>query len=133
MKTIKEQFVTYEIALALKELGFDEPCIGFYYLFNEEIRSLISTISNTNSSWENGYISMPLWQQCIDWFREEYKINILIVPVFSCYQMKISKYNEIEDDNIEVDIDCLDFKDFTSYNECRYEAILKAIELCKNQ
>ena len=28
---MKKQFVSYEIALALKELGFDEECIGFYY------------------------------------------------------------------------------------------------------
>ena len=30
MKTIKDQFVTYEIALAMKELGFDEPCLARY-------------------------------------------------------------------------------------------------------
>ena len=28
---MKEQFVTYEIALKLKELGFDEPCIAYYF------------------------------------------------------------------------------------------------------
>ena len=27
---MKEQFVTYEIALKLKELGFDEDCFGYY-------------------------------------------------------------------------------------------------------
>ena len=27
---MKEQFVTYEIALKLKELGFDEKCFGYY-------------------------------------------------------------------------------------------------------
>ena len=27
---MKEQFCTYEIALKLKELGFDEPCFGYY-------------------------------------------------------------------------------------------------------
>ena len=27
---MKEQFVTYEIALKLKELGFDKPCFGYY-------------------------------------------------------------------------------------------------------
>ena len=28
---MEEIFVTYEIALELKELGFNEPCFGFYY------------------------------------------------------------------------------------------------------
>ena len=27
---MKSQFVTYEIALKLKELGFNEPCFGYY-------------------------------------------------------------------------------------------------------
>jgi len=27
---MQEQFVTYEIALALKELGFNEPCLAWY-------------------------------------------------------------------------------------------------------
>ena len=27
---MKEQFVTYEIALAMKELGFDEHCLTHY-------------------------------------------------------------------------------------------------------
>jgi hypothetical protein len=27
---MKSQFVTYEIALALKELRFDEKCLGYY-------------------------------------------------------------------------------------------------------
>ena len=27
---MKDQFVTYEIALKLKELGFDEECFAYY-------------------------------------------------------------------------------------------------------
>ena len=27
---MKKQFVTYEIALKLKKLGFDEECFGYY-------------------------------------------------------------------------------------------------------
>jgi len=28
---MEEHFVNYNQALALKELGFDEPCLGIYY------------------------------------------------------------------------------------------------------
>lgn len=31
---MKEQFVTYEIALKLKELGFDEKCVASYYTYD---------------------------------------------------------------------------------------------------
>jgi hypothetical protein len=30
IKQMIKEFVTYEQALALKELGFDEPCLAFY-------------------------------------------------------------------------------------------------------
>ena len=29
---MREQFCSYEIALKLKELGFDEPCIAYYFI-----------------------------------------------------------------------------------------------------
>ena len=28
---MNKEFITYEQALALKELGFDEPCLGWYW------------------------------------------------------------------------------------------------------
>ena len=31
---MEKEFVPYEEALALKELGFDEPCFGYYYTLN---------------------------------------------------------------------------------------------------
>ena len=31
---MENEFIPYEQALALKELGFDEPCIGYYYNVN---------------------------------------------------------------------------------------------------
>jgi hypothetical protein len=35
---MNKEFIPYEQALALKELGFDEPCLGFYDEFsNDEV------------------------------------------------------------------------------------------------
>ena len=30
MSNLQKEFVPYEIALKFKELGFDEPCFGWY-------------------------------------------------------------------------------------------------------
>lgn len=35
--TLDKEFIPYQEALALKELGFDEPCFGFY-TYKGEIR-----------------------------------------------------------------------------------------------
>ena len=37
-----KEFVSYEMALELKELGFDEPCFTYYYDISGELRKNIS-------------------------------------------------------------------------------------------
>lgn len=80
---MKHLFVSYEIAKALNQLGFDEPCLGSY---NDKGNFNIgSTFGITNSlidEWiRNGvtgnYIcTAPTHQQVVDWFREKHKIEV---------------------------------------------------------
>ena len=131
---MKEQFCTYEISLKLKELGFDEECFGYWrnedFTFPLTIGKITTKFDfDDNINYHNFKCLAPLWQQCIDWFREKHNINILINPAYGCYNISITKYDEVEDDNKILDIDGLDFKDFIVYQEAREQAILKAIEL----
>lgn len=68
---MKHLFVPYELAVKLKEKGFDEHCPAFMYLYEHEVRFTLSTIANTNSSWlsseDKSFVSAPLYQQVIDW------------------------------------------------------------------
>jgi hypothetical protein len=69
---MKTEFIPYKQALELKELGFDEPCFGYYH----EDKSLTYTnmvFQNTNSFWQinNKIISAPLYQQAFRWFRDK--------------------------------------------------------------
>jgi hypothetical protein len=60
---MKEQFVTYEIALALKELGFySEDCFGYF-------SSIDNNLIMLHNRWNIGVLA-PLWQQAIDWLRK---------------------------------------------------------------
>lgn len=133
---IRNQFVNYEIALKLKELGFDEECLT-YYIPN---RKLITEIfpntfnvskfnSETNHIYgKKGLVSAPLWQQCLDWFREKQDIHIVI-----------NHYNDEEANQILYDFtifekdwnDVSDYIYYHSFQEAREQAILKAIELIK--
>ena len=87
---MKNLFVPYEIALALKEKGFYEPCLGAYINTCDEIdiemgnfKEPILYISATYNSIEyknsENIILAPLYQQVIDWFREKHKIQIEIL------------------------------------------------------
>lgn len=71
---MKNQFVTYEIAKRLKELGFNEPCFGYFthsgkYISKENIQ---------NDFFEDSQCAAPLWQQAIDWLRNKHTIDIWV-------------------------------------------------------
>jgi hypothetical protein len=62
---MKDQFVTYEIAKKLKELGFDKPCFTYFFADTNELYESTVRMYNFNRGQE---VSCPLWQQVIDWF-----------------------------------------------------------------
>jgi hypothetical protein len=69
---MEKEFVTYEQALALKELGFDDECCGYYsdnilYIYEIENKNLC-----------NGAIVCALKQQVFRWFRDKYNLIGLV-------------------------------------------------------
>jgi hypothetical protein len=71
-----EEFVSYEIALELKELGFDEPCLTYYYELTSNLRTHIGV--DIGNAWtyagtkKLGFTLAPLYQQAFKWFRKEH-------------------------------------------------------------
>lgn len=159
---MKEQFVTYEIALKLKELGFNEKCLASYYTDDERNygkgdiydcrRKLSSSIDfdpfkeefdnfyiNSNETY---YVSAPLWQQAIDWFLSQYNIWIIVDTSL----IKFYKNDELQPLKFQFVIEDLNNRDadymfhsadeelfYFDYKYAREQAILKAIELCQNK
>ena len=72
---MSREFVPYDIALAMKELGFDEPCI-FYYA--PDAITISKPTTGVCSSDRYGIIASPLYQQAFRWFREKYNLFILM-------------------------------------------------------
>lgn len=62
---MEKEFIPYEQALALKELGFDEPCFSYYY--NREL-----SFGARTSYGE--VLEAPTFSQAFRWFREKYGI-----------------------------------------------------------
>ena len=86
MNTDKE-FVPYEQALALKELGFDKPCFGYWrnenlpnpitigqYTTKEDMEYEISG-QDEYHNFENIIALAPLYQQAFRWFREKHNLH----------------------------------------------------------
>ena len=70
---MEKEFVPYEQALALKELGFDEPCFGFYNNADGNVW-IKHTVDESIKSIYTGDFEAPLYQQAFRWFREKYKL-----------------------------------------------------------
>ena len=78
---MKNEFVPYDIALAMKELGFDEECTAVYFGEYEE-RDFDNGIAleyrqsqyYAQKGWSKGLLA-PLYQQAFRWFREKHGIG----------------------------------------------------------
>ena len=118
---MKQEFIPYEQALALKELGFDEPCFSTYH---KELHAIIPIYAiYTNQD----VIKAPLYQQAFRWFREKYKIFSCIMTEYS-YGGNISAYhiNGLHQSNISKG-------DFYNYEEAELACLIKLIEIVKNK
>jgi hypothetical protein len=138
---MEKEFIPYEQALALKELGFDEPCLALFYNTDKNPKinmchqtkqglGLINTIDA--GLCDNRQIPVPLFQQAFDWFRKKYNFIITInLMGLSSY------YAAIQLDTVEWRENwrlggCYDeVVDCYSYEEAELECLKKLIELCK--
>jgi len=76
---MEREFVTYEQALALKDLGFDELyCFGYYD--REQGNKLVPALPLTNINTLNGDFEAPLKQQVFRLFREKYNYWSYVYP-----------------------------------------------------
>ena len=75
---MRNEFIPYKEALALKELGFDEPC---FYMWNIDTKELFSSNSTDINEQPtnldligNVDFTAPLYQQAFRWFRDEFQL-----------------------------------------------------------
>lgn len=80
------EFTTYKQALALKELGFNEPC---FFAFDNCSTPMRCSDLRTNEQKFYGvnynsstYTSQPTYSQAFRWFREKHGLYYHIVPEF---------------------------------------------------
>jgi len=117
----QKDFVPYEEALALQELGFDEPCLGNYRL---PTNRLITEWEIRNTPEHTLGISAPLYQQAFRWFREKHGLsgNIDCCDKLCEWNIKSSKLDKsIFSNNIQ------------SYEEAELACLKNLIEIVKQQ
>lgn len=144
---INKEFIPYEQALALKELGFDEPCFASY-----------SPFKPYDLAYGYGYytygncIAAPTYSQTFRWFREkyglvheiswskykgglnfDYDVFSLVLPT----DAELGDEDDIASDKSRETYDSLVDKDFRhkeldTYEEAELACLKKLIEINRN-
>lgn len=69
---MEKEFIPYEQAVALKELGFDEGCFSLYFNNGEFSNFIHSFTVNSEVVEKTSSIPAPTFSQAFRWFREKY-------------------------------------------------------------
>lgn len=126
-----KEFVPYEEAVDLKELEFDEPCIGFFKDTNkvkavdQHWGSSIRGISKKTGYKIDDLVLAPTFSQAFQWFREKHKM-IFNLTSSTYYYPSIAFINT--DGNSQIELG-----EFNSYEEAELACLKKLIEIVKNK
>jgi hypothetical protein len=64
---MEKEFVPYNLSLRMKQLGYDEPCLMYWYKASNGY-----VLVNKKDQTFQPYTNAPLYQQAFRWFREKY-------------------------------------------------------------
>jgi hypothetical protein len=126
----EKDFVPHEPSLALKELGFDEPCFATYQVgLKGPIMWDYWSIELRNSTNQEDEVecTTPLYQQAFRWFREKYNLKSFIQPLKNDDDIDIYVFaygiEEIEHNDL----------DYLIHEEAELACLNKLIEIVKQQ
>ncbi len=111
------EFIPHEEALALRELGFDEPCFGHYedgvFIFWYDSRQESEFLLNCTA---------PLYQQAFRWFREKYGLDSWVYRPDE--KLNIWGYNTTLHNNVAP---------FKTYEEAELACLKQLIKIVKEK
>jgi hypothetical protein len=114
---MNKEFIPYEQALALKELGFDEPCFGYYSI---DSLNLKTPTFNMGKPFEYKWcLPAPLYQQAFRFFREKYGL-CLVIKLIHDKRFDLG-YNLLKNGLI--------MRAYTTYEKAEHACLIKLIEL----
>jgi hypothetical protein len=125
---MNKDFILYEQALELKELGFDEPCFATYEFGKIHINEFKNDCPY-ELCLKTKVFPAPTFSQAFRWFREKYNLDISINTVYSKYNEILSrKYSGvIDNEGVFTNVGFYD-----TYEEAELTCLKKLIEIVKS-
>lgn len=125
---MEKEFIPYQLALKVKELGFDEPTLANYVSGTYGFDKLEGKLE----IWDDEVVEVlsfsvraPLYQQAFDWFRNNYNMNCQIRNSDKYFFININKVDYFNEIGKSIEIN----KPFKTYEEARLECLKKLIQL----
>lgn len=146
---MEKEFVPYEIALSLKKIGFNEPCLKYIWNDKKHSQYMHNAVENKTYHFQGHFteskniftVSVPTFSQVFRWFREEYNIDFTIITNYAKVDSKMIKSyrvgiitvknNMIDSCFLRPENDKLKFIEFNTHEEAELECLKKLIEIVK--
>lgn len=131
---MEKDLVPNEESLALKELGFGEPCFGYYYTLNGKDwkfaeKSEYYRLDDEINIGSKFSLLAPTFYQAFRWFRDKHNLNPLIA--FCEYAIESENAWKYTLDN-PTKVLMWDGK-FNTYEEAELDCLKKLIEIVKKK
>jgi hypothetical protein len=121
---MSKEFVPYEEALTLKELGFETSCFAVYSEHDKtRVYEEISIVEGLK-------IQAPLYQQAFRWFREKYNLYSVCFPQLDEWIIEIKELKGFKGNPAVIGYPDLEY---TSYEEAELACLRQLIEIVKNK
>jgi len=100
---MEKEFVPYELALELKELGMDLGWYNYLNFYDSSTKEFCFVMKD---------VPAPLYQQAFRWFREKYKLYSFVFKFdegfgYETYKEGITQTNESFENYEEAELACL--------------------------
>lgn len=115
-------FIPSNLALEMKSIGFDEPCLGWWFKRTDNKEFTLSIGEAIKSNLRGTAMLAPLYQQVVDWFREKHQI-IIQIRFVGCVGDMDKFIPDIFQDNIEENNDNTMYNYYAAFNDAIQEAI----------
>jgi len=119
---MEREFIPYTESLALKELGFDEPCFAFFngtHLSFSRFDTLGKLLDIDKC------LEAPTFSQAFRWFREKYDLHNGIYPYYDEYEFQIKDFRLPTNTPIHGGL--------MKYEEAELACVKKLIEIVKEK
>lgn len=134
---MEKEFIPYEQALELKELGFEDKTNSLWVVSSVFPKPTIAF----SSSWldhnkHEKHISAPLYQQTFRWFREKYNLDSSVIREKvkvdgKWIKSKFYIYSIENNDEFPISLG-FDLKDDSTYEEAELECLKQLIKIVKD-